>query len=149
MHAIFFGLKRAYHGTLRITRVALAKMKLTAARFDMLYAIKQRRYGILQSALRRVLGVSRATASRMLISLEQLGFIRRSIYPHDKRKRLVELTNRGRFRIAVAYRQLALSGWAKLAVDSALCGEGSGYHWYDENDCLAATSAVDATLGRL
>ena len=40
MHAIFFGLKRAHHGTLRITRRALIALGLTAARFDLLYAVQ-------------------------------------------------------------------------------------------------------------
>lgn len=74
MHAIFFGLKRAHHGTLRITRRILAALGLTAARFDLLYAVKKAtRYGVNQSALRKVLGVSRATVSRMLASLEERG----------------------------------------------------------------------------
>jgi hypothetical protein len=32
MNANFFGLKRTFHGTLRITRPSLAKLGLTAAR---------------------------------------------------------------------------------------------------------------------
>jgi hypothetical protein len=39
MDATFFSLKRAFHGTLRLTRVTLAKLGLTAARFDLLYAL--------------------------------------------------------------------------------------------------------------
>jgi hypothetical protein len=66
MHAIFFGLKRAHHGTLCITRSVLAAMGLTAARFDLLYAVMTSREGLAQSALRKLLGVSRATVSRML-----------------------------------------------------------------------------------
>ena len=47
MNAIFFGLKRAYHGTLRIYRRALANLGLTAARFDLLYAAREyRRNGV-------------------------------------------------------------------------------------------------------
>jgi DNA-binding MarR family transcriptional regulator len=149
MHVIFFGLKRAHHGTLRITRRPLARLGLTAARFDLLYAIRQRRKGIVQSTLRRVLGVCRATVSRMLASLEELGLVRRKVLPEDRRKRLVELTNRGRFRISRAHHELTLRGWASLAVDSALCGEGSGYSWCDENDCLEATSLLDAQLNRI
>ena len=35
MNAIFFGLKRAFHGTLRIARPMLTSLGLTAARFDL------------------------------------------------------------------------------------------------------------------
>ena len=85
VHNIFFGLKRAHHGTLRITRKLLAAFGLTAARFDLLYAVKKERRGILQSALRKVLGVSRATVSRMLASLEELGLVRRTFAKQDRR----------------------------------------------------------------
>jgi DNA-binding MarR family transcriptional regulator len=149
MHAIFFGLKRAHHGTLRITRAHLTKLGLTAARFDLLYAVRETRRGIVQSTLRRVLGVCRATVSRMLASLEELGLVRRKVLSTDRRKRLVELTTRGRSCIAFAHRQLTRSGWASLAVDSALCGEGSGYGWWDESDCIDATGELNAILGRL
>ncbi len=150
MHAIFFGLKRAHHGTLRITRDVLTRMGLTAARFDMLYAIKLRRKrGMLQSALRRSLGVCRATVSRMLASLEQLGLVTRKAYSLDRRQRLVELTTLGRWRIAFAHRQITRSGWAQLAVDSALGAEGSKYHWYDQAECIAVTSLLEGMLDRL
>jgi DNA-binding MarR family transcriptional regulator len=149
MHAIFFGLKRAHHGALRIAKAPLASFGLTAARFDLLYAIRESRKGIVQSKLRRVLGVCRATVSRMLLSLEELGLVRRRVLPRDRRKRVVELTAQGRKRIARAHRELTRSGWASLAVDSALCGEGSPYRWCDEVDCMMATDELDALLGRI
>jgi DNA-binding MarR family transcriptional regulator len=157
MHAIFFGLKRSHHGTLRITRSVLARMQLTAARFDMLHAIKVGpKFGMLQSALRRVLGVSRATVSRMLESLEQLGLVMRKWWPHERRQRWVELTTLGRWRIAYAHRHITRSGWAQLAVDSALGTEESNYtfgtneyHWYDQEECIAATWLLDGMLHRL
>jgi DNA-binding MarR family transcriptional regulator len=149
MHAIFFGLKRAHHGTLRITRGVVAEMGLTAARFDMLYAIKLRKRGLLQSTLRRILGVCRATVSRMLMSLEELGLVTRKVDEIDRRKRLVFLTTLGRWRIAHAHRHITGSGWAQLAVDSALGGEGSQYHWYDRKECIAATSLLDGLLHQL
>jgi DNA-binding MarR family transcriptional regulator len=150
MHAIFFGLKRAHHGTLRVTRHVLAKMGLTAARFDMLYAIKSgARSGMLQSKLRRVLGVCRATVSRMLASLEALGLVTRSSSVFDRRQRRVALTTRGRWRIAYAHRHITRSGWAQLAVDSALGAEGSKYQWYDTDECIAATYLLDGMLGQL
>jgi DNA-binding MarR family transcriptional regulator len=150
MHAIFFGLKRAHHGTLRITRSVLARMGLTAARFDLLYALKVRhKDGALQSALRRTLGVCRATVSRMLASLEEIGLVTRKVHPFDRRQRLVTLTTLGRWRIAFAHRHITRTGWAQLAVDSALGAEGSKYHWYDQDECIAATSLLEGMLNRL
>jgi DNA-binding MarR family transcriptional regulator len=146
MHIIFFGLKRAHHATLRLTRHSLASLGLTAARFDLLYAVKQRRKGVTQSALRKLLGVCRATVSRMLGSLEKLGLVRRSISAFDRRRKVVELTNRGKWRVARAHHEFVRSGWAQLAVDSALGAEGRSYRWYDEDDCIEATSLLDGLL---
>ena len=149
MHCIFFGLKRAHQGTLRITRGVLAALGLTAARFDLLYALKKSNGGVVQSALRRVLGVSRATVSRMLASLEELGLVRRSVPGKDRRQRLVELTTKGRWRIAFAHRQLTRSGRAQLAVDSALAGEYAQFRWCDEDACRKATASLQVVLDRL
>jgi DNA-binding MarR family transcriptional regulator len=149
MHAIFFGLKRAHHGTLRITRKVLAALGLTAARFDMLYAVKKSTCGMVQSALRKVLGVSRATVSRMLASLEQLGLVRRTVSTRDRRQKLVELTTKGRWRIAFGHRQLTRSGWAQLAVDSALAGKYREFQWCDENACGEATASLHETLSTI
>jgi DNA-binding MarR family transcriptional regulator len=147
MHTVFFGLKRAHHSTLRLTRVELANRGLTAARFDLLYALKERRSGIRQSGLRRLLGVCRATVSKMLGSLEKLRLVKRSVDMFDRRQKVVELTNRGRWRIARAIHELIRSGWSQLAVDSALGAEGQMYRWYDEDDCREATSLVETLLG--
>jgi DNA-binding MarR family transcriptional regulator len=147
MHAIFFGLKRAHHGTLRITRSALAALGLTAARFDLLYAVKRTSCGMLQSTLRKALGVSRATVSRMLASLEELGLVRRKIATADGRQKFVELTKKGRKRIVRAHRHFTRSGWAQLAIDSALGGKYSTDHWCKEEDCARATAALEVTLG--
>jgi DNA-binding MarR family transcriptional regulator len=149
MHAIFFGLKRAHHGTLRLTRSILAALGLTAARFDLLYAITKSNDRMIQSALRKVLGVSRATVSRMLSSLEELGLVRRTIPPADRRQKLVELTTKGRLRIAFAHRHLTRSGWAQLAVDSALGGEDSECRWCDEAECVGATGSLELLLQRI
>jgi DNA-binding MarR family transcriptional regulator len=149
MHAIFFGLKRAHHGTLRITRDVIRSMGLTAARFDMLYAVKLRKRGMLQSALRRTLGVCRTTVSRMLASLEDLGLVTREAYAADRRQRFVKLTTLGRWRIAFAHRHITRSGWAQLAVDSALGAKGSKYNWYHPEECIAACSLLEGLLDQL
>jgi len=146
MHRIFFGLKRAHHGTLRVTRTVLAAMGLTAARFDLLYAVKKVRRGMIQSALRKVLGVSRATVSRMLASLEELGLVRRTPYEGDRRQKFVALTGKGWWRISRAHRHFTRSGWAQLAIDSALSGKYDDHRWCNEAACAEATGALPATL---
>jgi DNA-binding MarR family transcriptional regulator len=154
MHTIFFGLKRAHHATLRLTRAPLANMGLTAARFDLLYAVNQNRRGVTQSALRRLLGVCRATVSKMLGSLEKLGLVRRSISVFDRRRKLVELTAIGKASFVRARREFMRSGWAQLAVDSALGAVDSktaspriGYRWFDPDECNEATSLLESMLG--
>ena len=149
MHKVFFGLKRAHHSVLRVTRAALARMGLTAARFDMLYAVRERRNGVDQRNLQRRLGVGRSTVSRMLASLEGLGLVKRSVAAHDRRRRLVKLTTKGRWRISFAYRSLSLSGWAQLALDSAFGTEWGSGSWCDEGACIMATASIDARLNQI
>jgi DNA-binding MarR family transcriptional regulator len=99
--------------------------------------------------LRRTLGVCRTTVSRMLASLESLGLVTRTAYAADRRQRLVRLTTLGRWRIAFAHRHITRSGWAQLAVDSALGAKGSKYHWYDPEECIAACSLLEGLLDQL
>ena len=73
----------------------------------------------------------------------------RKWWPHDRRQRWVELTTLGRWRIAYAHRHITRSGWAQLAVDSALGVEGSKYHWYDPKECIAATRLLEGMLDQL
>jgi DNA-binding MarR family transcriptional regulator len=104
MNAQFFSAKRAHHGILGFTRKPLARFGLTAARFDMLYAIENG--GCFQNALRRKLGVTAPVVSRMLKSLEALGLIRRK-RAHDRRTRLVSLTVQGARRLRKCLRKVA------------------------------------------
>ncbi|HSY21261.1 MAG TPA: MarR family transcriptional regulator [Polyangiaceae bacterium] len=121
MHAVFFGLKRAYYATLGLTRRTLRKMGLTAARMDMLYVIhKKGRYPTLQGQLWRTLGVCPSVVSRMLGRLEEMGYVERNIVTNDTRKRTVTLTTQGRARILRAIRQFIGWGYAQLALESAL-----------------------------
>ncbi len=150
MHAIFFGLKRAWHGCLRITRRTLAAMGLTAARFDLLYALRKD-LSCTQRELRLMLGVNRTTISRMLCSLEALGLItRRPVRRRGHLTREVELTAQGRRRIGLAVRNLIDSGAAKLAVDSAIAGspqQGTpSQGWCDDMASLHACEVMDSYL---
>src|ERR1700733_880956 len=95
MHTVFFDLKRAYHSPLRLTRRLLKRLGLTAARFDLLYIVEKAGKTMLQCELRRVLGVTAPTVSRMLASLQALGLVEREVVDLDRRRRHVTLTKAG------------------------------------------------------
>jgi DNA-binding MarR family transcriptional regulator len=119
MHAILFGVKRAFLSSVWITRRWLREIHpgMTAARYDMMYAIAgapreerellKRRDGLWQSELRRQLGVSSAVVSRMVRSLEALGWVERGRPVHDTRQRSVALTPGGRRVLFTAFREVA------------------------------------------
>ena len=125
MNTIFFGCKRAFHSTLRVTRKPLASLGLTAARFYLLYELLSRDKlipnGAFQSVLRRRLGVCASVISRMLASLEALGWVTREGQPQglDRRQRRVTLTAEGRQRIAAAFKMLRRASWR--LVHQAIC----------------------------
>jgi DNA-binding MarR family transcriptional regulator len=151
MDAIFFGLKRAFHGTLRIARPMLNSLGLTAARFDLLYALRGSHptFGKYQSQLRKKLGVTRPTVSRMLRSLEELGLVDRQRSRLDRRQLDVRLTDEGRALIRRAHRALTKSGWPTLALDSALGATSIENRWFDPMHCLIETHRLDGALGKL
>jgi len=153
MNANFFGLKRAYHSTLGLTRASLARLGLTAARFDLLYAlphaIRNSEQGMRQSALRRQLGVSRPTVSRMLASLEDLGLVHRMRAIADRRQLIVALTRLGCTLIRKAERIFIHSGWAQLALDTALDVDPQASLWCDDVHCLFQMDKLEGLLRRL
>ena len=144
MHAAFLAIKRAHHSVLRIGRPMLLDMGLTAARFDLLFALKLKdRRRMRQRELQRTLGVSRTTVSRMLASLEKLGFVQRTVDPKDRRRKWVALTKRGFWRIGTAVRRFSRSGWAQLALDTAFGAipsyPGRRSDWADSEWCEGVT----------
>jgi DNA-binding MarR family transcriptional regulator len=141
MHAMFFGLKRAFQSTLRLTRPYLARLGLTAARYDMMHALKGETYGKSQLTLRRTLGVTAPTVSRMLRSLEELGLVRRERNESDRRQRRVSLTELGRRALRRAERALMDSGLVPLAIDSALTDS-----WWDGDAAFLAMCDLDSRL---
>jgi DNA-binding MarR family transcriptional regulator len=145
MNRTFFGLKRAFHSTLRLTRRVFARLGLTAARFDLLYVVLKAGRFMVQRDLREALGVAPSTVSRMLKSLEELGLLRREPLPEDLRHRSITLTQAGRERIDTALAHLVGSGYARLALDSALCP----HNWFDGFACSRASLALDRTLRRV
>jgi DNA-binding MarR family transcriptional regulator len=142
MNVIFFGLKRAYHGALRVTRRVLARLGLTAARFDLLYILHKSEGYKVQRELQRALGVTAPTVSRMLASLEQLGLVEREVMEEDRRHREVRLTKAGRRCVLKAARLLIHTGHVQLAVDSALCPRAWSNKWAAER----ASGVLDETL---
>jgi DNA-binding MarR family transcriptional regulator len=124
MNAIAFGTKRAFHGFLRVSRKALVSLGLTAARFDMMHLLAGHPCGMLQSQLRRRLGVTAGVVSRMVRALEKLGWITRKKDCYvDRRQRWLELTASGRERIHQA-RRLLLRGVQRIVFDAICFGRG-------------------------
>jgi DNA-binding MarR family transcriptional regulator len=118
----------------------LRSFGLTAARFDLLYALLPTEddpelgdgesdgdgdgesYALSQSELRETLGVCASVVSRMLRSLEDLGFVRRGRDECDRRQKWVELTKDGLAAVRAAYQSLRRA--TQRLVDEAIGGEG-------------------------
>ena len=148
MHVLHFGIKRAFHAILKVNRPLLARSGVTPARFDLLYAIHQSGYGgtgieLAQSGIRRVLGVTRPTVSRMVRSLEELGLVTRHANYSDIRTRLVRLTKV----LTRVLRKLIHGGVVERGVRRAL------YFPHPppsaRNMDLCRIDALDATLKRI
>jgi DNA-binding MarR family transcriptional regulator len=111
MHPISWQLKRAHLSAVAAGTGLLSSVPdMTPARFDILFLIhKVRRYersfgyAADQVALTQRLGLSRATVSKMLKRLEQLGLVTKERCHNDGRRNLVRLTQEGikRFRMAL------------------------------------------------
>ena len=63
MHAILFGLKRAHHASLTVSRQLLRPFRLTPARFDLLCALSQHEC-LAVADLANVLGVKSRPTSK-------------------------------------------------------------------------------------
>jgi len=126
----FFALKRSFHAALRLSRRVAAAFGLTPARADMLYAIFRvpvadyvgaaGRGSLTQRELRRELGVSAPTVSRMVRSLEALGFVERSPSSHDRRTLDIRLTDDGWRRVRAMFYDIFKWDFFGLALDCAL-----------------------------
>ena len=107
-------------------RKPLGSLGLTAARFDMLYALmgdgpNQTWLSTRQSELRRRLGVCASVISRMLSSLEKLGWVTRRRDEHrvDRRQVYVRLTKAGLHCVSTAFKMLRRASWR--LVHEAIC----------------------------
>lgn len=97
MDDLLFAVKRAHLAGNRRALALLSKLGVTPARFDVLRILYARRdYSMEQQWLRDRLGVARSTLSRMLRSLERLGWIARSASRFDARTRWCTITYEGR-----------------------------------------------------
>jgi DNA-binding MarR family transcriptional regulator len=148
MNAHFFATKRAFHAILRITRKPLASFGLTAARYDMLYAICGGDLGpdepdsiVEQSELPGELGVHKSVVSRMLRSLEQIGLVSRRRCEGDRRQVWVELTEAGLARLRDAAQCLARASVRLLCM--AICFG----RWRDPHERFRHMSAYESYLG--
>jgi hypothetical protein len=113
---------------------------LTAARYDVLYALQSHGGELRQSELRDLLGVTGATISRMLRALERLRVLWRQRDWLDRRRLIVRLTDLGDLWIYWADRRLRQE--VSLAIDGALnCGRLD-----DEDGCLWAKLRFDEYL---
>jgi DNA-binding MarR family transcriptional regulator len=97
-----------------------ARFGVTPARFDLMRLIYERNFRWVQSHLRGRLGVARATISRMLKSLEKLGWIERVVNPFDRRTRDCVLTYEGRRIVASVMSALIWPRVIARAIDDAL-----------------------------
>ena len=144
----FFALKRSFHSVLRVSRDVAAAFGLTPARADMLYAIFRvpvaayvgaaGRGSLTQRELRRELGVSAPTVSRMVRSLEALGFVKRSPSIHDRRTLDIRLTDFGWRRVRTMFLEIFNSDIFGFALDCAFSrdfaptNEARLQQWRDE-----------------
>jgi DNA-binding MarR family transcriptional regulator len=96
-------------------------MGLTAARFDLLYALRQNRGALRQRRLVRTLGVTHPVVSRMLKSLRTLGLTTRERRPKDKREWVISLTPAGRALINKASFEFVFRRRAARIVEEGLC----------------------------
>jgi DNA-binding MarR family transcriptional regulator len=144
MNRIFLGAKRTHHSCLRISRTLLGKA-LTPARFDMLFVLEAcdpQRFGIRQADLCTILGVSGATVSRMLKSLDELGYVHRQLDEDDGRRRVISLTDDGRALILHLMQRVHGSGIDLFALDCALGAE----RWWDARHALRLRDVLYRTL---
>jgi DNA-binding MarR family transcriptional regulator len=149
MHAILFGLKRAYWGSIKNSRRPLLEHQphLTAARFDLLHVVqKSPMKSVRQSRLPGSLGVCRPVVTRMLKSLVALGWVTRERSKFDRRTYDVGLTEEGATMIDFAYHRFVRSVRARRWVHQALLGMEK---WPDMDAAFEAVGALERWLSQL
>jgi len=56
--------------------------------------------GVMQSSIAATLLIDPSTVGKALLRLEHKGIVKRSVYPQNRRERVVELTKKGKLRYA-------------------------------------------------
>jgi len=136
-------------------RRPLGYFGLTAARFDMLWCIFQLdgdddATPAFQSDVRKKLGVTAATVTRMMQSLEALGLVRRKRDSFDRRQVLVSLTREGLDRLRAAYAQFVERKVAEQAIANALQDDQPpGQRPADEQTASCAMQRFGELLDRM
>jgi DNA-binding MarR family transcriptional regulator len=122
MHHVLFLSKRAYHRSLAKAAPLIRGFGLTPARYDLMFLLFERnvpaqmtfgRLPLTQSDLWHSLGVCRETVRRMLLALEERGYVRRAKIERglgDRRTRFVLLTDLGRHLVRRATKLLFPDG---------------------------------------
>jgi DNA-binding MarR family transcriptional regulator len=104
-----------------MSRKRLKEMGLTAARFDLLYLLRQRRGPLPQRQIVRILGVTHPVVSRMLKSLRLMGLTSRERRPADRRGWMIALTPAGRTLINRASFEFIFRRRAAHIVEHGVC----------------------------
>jgi DNA-binding MarR family transcriptional regulator len=150
MHAAFFGLKRAYWGSLRVTRKRLTQMGLTAARFDLLFLLAAMPWQLPRSQKEIIvkLGVTPPVVSRMLKALREKGLVARERDTQNRRAWLISLTTSGRNLIQRAIDVFIRSRRAWRHVQRGLC-PAMVRSPEREDEALWRMASLEETLDRL
>jgi DNA-binding MarR family transcriptional regulator len=100
MHPLAFQFKHVHLAVVALGRKLFGERQLdpmTPARFDFFYAIYARKeWWAPQREIRRALGLSGATVSKMIKRLTVLGLVRSMVAPNDERQRNIVVTDEGR-----------------------------------------------------
>jgi DNA-binding MarR family transcriptional regulator len=133
VHAIFFGMKRAFQSSLKIARRMLARFGITPARFDLMYVLQSTHAfnRMKQCHVWLTLGVTGATVSRMVKSLVGLGLVVRTPGVADKRQRYLYLSDLGRRVLGMAMKETMDSGDAHGIVCRAVVPR-----YFDPASCI-------------
>jgi len=131
MHHTMFLLKRAGLLSIALQKKWLAPYGITPARYEMLFVIShinkwlKKEHFVHQRDIRRALGVSAVTVSKMLRALEQLGFVRRRpSLGWDRRQVIVELTRKARGLLRKVRERVIRPGHVFVAIYSMFRMEG-------------------------
>jgi DNA-binding MarR family transcriptional regulator len=127
MHTIIRSIKRADHRALAYQRLLLRDYGITPARYEMLFVIQRWCFEwITQAELRRRLGVTAMTVSKMARGLEKQGLVRRARSPLDRRAVEVVLTAKAITLLRSIERKIIKPGIVWMALYSILGIDGVG-----------------------